>query len=277
MKTLRVVAIGGIGLLQLLSCGGDPPICPTGDCTLPGSTIIKWTFDHYPDWGFSSDTCIDMGADRVSVTATLASDPTVTTTMEAPCGEQQVVFVGLTDGTYSVAVTPVDVNGAPIVKAAIGAQLPAGTSEHSSDVTVNIPWDAWSAPPPDGTFLFRIQWGGASCETAMPSVKTQTLKLMSRGAVVQKLTDKNQKVDGTDPQACRMLGEPFAQYVEGVPFGPATITITGKDGAGDTRFERTFDTFVGATKNNPTLMFDVAAPPADAGVDGGTDAAAPLD
>ncbi len=271
MKIARLVVVGGIGALQLLSCSSDPPpVCPTGDCSLPGSTIVKWTFDHYPEFGFSSDTCIDMGADRVSVTATLMTDATVTATMDAQCGEGQISFIDLPAGMYTMAVTPIDVNAVPIVKTAVTGQVMAGVSGLNTEVTVNVPWDDWTNAV-DGTFLFRIQWAGVSCESATPPVQTQTLKLDSRGTLITKRTDGNQKMDGTDEKPCRKLSEPFAQYVESVPFGPATLTITGKDQNDKVQFERTFDTFIGATKNNPTITFDVTAPPADAGVD------APLD
>src|SRR5262249_56672968 len=56
------LAIGTAVALQALSCGGDPPICPNGDCSLPGRTTVKSTLDHYPEWLVMSDSCLDMGA-----------------------------------------------------------------------------------------------------------------------------------------------------------------------------------------------------------------------
>jgi hypothetical protein len=253
-----------------LSCGGggstDDP-CPTGDCTLPGSTIVKFMFDHYPEWLFPNDTCIDMGAARVQVDVSLPGDPASLVREEAECGNGQVTFVGLPQGTYDVALVPVDAAGAPIVKAALPGTVTAGTPGAPSETTIFVPWDAWTGTY-TGTFLFRLSWAGMSCGAAQ--VATQTLKLVAGGHVVAKVTDKDQRVDGTDPQACRELSEPFAQFVRELPFGPATLEVTGKDGAGDTRYHHEFATFIGADMNNPTIVFDVEAvagtPPGDAGV-----------
>ena len=34
-----------------LSCGGGDslPPCANNDCTLPGRTVVKYLFDHYPE------------------------------------------------------------------------------------------------------------------------------------------------------------------------------------------------------------------------------------
>ena len=47
-----------------------------------------------------------------------------------------------------------------------------------------------------------------------------------------------------------------------LPFGPATLTISGEDATNAVVFEQTYDTFIGAAKNNPTITFDVEAVPA---------------
>jgi hypothetical protein len=132
---------------------------------------------------------------------------------------------------------------------------------------INVPWDSWAGSF-TGTFLFRLSWAGASCELAVPTVVTQTLTLMIGGSTAATATtDVGQKLDGSDPKPCRGLGESFAQFAEGLPFGPATLSVVGKDAADEVAFDHTFDAFVGAAKNNPTITFDVPAPPPpDAGV-----------
>ena len=101
----------------------------------------------------------------------------------------------------------------------------------------------------------------------MPPVVTQTLKLLVRGQAVATLTDTGQKVDGTDDKPCRAFTEERPQSLAELPFGPATIEVIGKDAVGVEKFRKTFDTFVGIGQVNPTLQFDLPAPPVDAGSD----------
>jgi hypothetical protein len=268
----RHLAIGGLAALQLLSCGGDDgPVdpCPTGSCTLPGSTVVKFLFDSYPEWKFTGDTCIDMGAFNVRATANQVEDRSILEVKDVGCGEGQVTFLGLPPGTYDVGITPLDFDGNSLVRTAGGGQVAAAGPGERTEVTVNVPYTAWTGTF-TGTLLFRIAWAGKSCELAMPAVVTQTLELVAGGAVVGSVSDSGQKMDGTDPKPCRLLSEEFAQFVEALPFGPAALRVVGRDIDGMTRFEHRFDTFVGAGKNNPTIKYDVPAP--DAGIDAGIDA-----
>jgi hypothetical protein len=261
-----------------LSCGGgmdEPPVCPTGDCTLPGRTIVKYTFNHHPEMMFEGDTCLDLGAVNVRAEVTGIDDPAFHDAKELPCGQGQVSFLGLPVGNYTIAITPLDGAGLAIVKAPVTAQAVAGVPGADTEVTINVPFDAWTGSYA-GTFLFRLSWGGASCDDAAPPIKHQVLTLTAGGTVVTTATtDKGQKLDGSDPQPCRALSEAFAQFAPempqtqpGLPFGPATLHVIGTDASGEVRFDHEFDTFVGAAKNNPTIVFDVPAPPPpDAGVD----------
>ncbi len=250
--------------MQLLSCGGtDVPVCPTGSCELAGSTVVKWSFNHYPEWKFESDACSDVGAFNVHVDVTNVDDPSIIESMEKGCSEGQLTFLDLPPGMYSVAVTPLDPDGAPLVGAAIAGQVLAGTSGENTEVTVNVPYTAWSRTY-TGQFLFRLSWAGMSCAAALPvPVVKQTLRLTAGGAIVAATNDMGQRMDGTDPRPCRPLTEPFAQFVQGLPFGPATLLVTGTDSADVVRFQHQFDTFVGAGTFNPTFTFDVPvdAPP----------------
>lgn len=262
----RCAALGGLVALQLLSCGGSDPLppCPTGSCDLPGRTIVKWVFDAYPELLFSNDTCLDMGAITVRAEIAGLDDPSQYDTKDVQCGQGQVSFLDLPPGNYNALITPLDIDGNSIVKAGASAHVLAGTTGADTEVTVNVPYDAWTGTY-TGTFLFRLSWAGMSCEVAVPPVATQTLKLTAGGAVTTALTDMGQKLDGTDPKPCRLLTEQFAQFAETLPFGPATLVVVGKDAGGTVRFMHQFDTFVGATKNNPTITFDVPGP--DAAID----------
>jgi hypothetical protein len=248
-------------LVLLAACGGsgddepDNP-CPTGDCTLPGRTTIKWTLDAYPEWGFSMDSCTDFGVGDVQVSLLDANNVAAASTM-ASCGNGQVVFSDIPAGDYTVNVTPLDAGGAALVSAAATGMVSAGTTGNNQEVTVNVPWDSWvTAATATGTFLFRIQWGGMSCETT--TVKYQTVKLTVNDVVQTVVTDWNdQKIDGNDKQPCKMSTDSFPQSALGVQFGPATFEVTGFDMTNTVVYTHTFDTFVGAGITNPTLTFDV--------------------
>jgi hypothetical protein len=278
----KLLVATGLAGLQALSCGGDTPICPNGNCTLPGRTTIKWTLDHYPEWLFPNDSCLDMGASKMRVDITGIDDPTFMKSsndpmakppmQDPPCSDGQYIFIGLPAGSYNVAITPLDDNGTSLVNAPATGMVAGGETGADTELDLNVPYTAWSGTY-TGTFLFRISWGGMTCGQASPPVVKQVLKLSIGGVTVNAMTDMGQNVDGTDPKPCRELTEQFAQYVQNLPFGPATFEIKGTDENDAVAFQHQFDTFVGADKNNPTITFDVPAP--DAGVDAAVDA--PID
>jgi hypothetical protein len=265
---------------QALSCGSELPPCQNNDCTLPGRTTVQWTLDSYPEWLFQGDSCLDMGAIKMRIDLVGIDDPTVMRssndptaalpTMDPDCSDSQYVFLGLPAGNYTVSLTPLDGDGNSLVSAPITTTVAGGQSGADTEATVNVPYTAWIQTY-TGTFLFRLSWAGMSCATATPPVATQTLTLSTGGHPVGALTDTGQRLDGSDPEPCRALEEQFSQFVQNLPFGPATLFVVGKDAAGAVRFQHQFDTFVGATKFNPTITFDV--PPPDAAVDAPVDAA----
>ncbi|MBA3395390.1 MAG: hypothetical protein H0T89_22270 [Deltaproteobacteria bacterium] len=260
-----MIARGGFAVVlatvALAACGGgtDEPECPTEDCSVPGSTVVKWRFHEYPQWGFLADTCLDLGVTMVRVEAINVADPAAYFMLDKGCGEGQATFLRLPEGTYDIAVTPLDETGAPAVSAPARGQVVAGLPGAPIETTINVPHDVWTRAY-TGTFLFKLSWNGMACEPA--AVATQTLKLMIDGAVVNERLDNNQKLDGTDDKPCRSFTEPFAQFVADLPFGPATIAVTGKDIDGLTKFDHEFETFIGVGQNNPTITFDLPLPPA---------------
>ncbi|MGE0548055.1 MAG: hypothetical protein AB7O24_22355 [Kofleriaceae bacterium] len=248
-----------IALLVVTGCGaegGDP--CPTGDCDVKGVTTVGWQFNHYPEWGFDSDVCNDVGAETVRVVATNVDNPDVTATDMVDCSRYQVAFLGLPPGTYDMVVTPFAADGTELLATPVNALVAAGAPDTPTNVIAYVPYTAW-ARPYTGTFLFKIAWAGASCDVAQPVVQTQVLTMTMGGQAVTPLTDMGQKLDGTDPKPCRPLNA--VQFVTSLPMGPATFAVVGKDTADTIVFAHTFETFVGASIFNPTMMFDVPAPP----------------
>jgi hypothetical protein len=237
----------------LAACGGDS--CPTDDCELKGRTVIKWTFNAYPERGFPMDSCVDFGVSKVSVDVVDASG--FATTIRDDCGTAQATFSGLEPGEYDVFVTPLDAAGNSVIAFPVpGGKITAGTLDLPAERTVNVGWDYWVGTF-TGTFLFRVAWGGMSCELTTPEVKRTTLKLTVNGVVQDVKTDDGQKLDGTDMQPCKKLSENFPQSALQVAFGPATLLVEGYDDMNMMRFTKQFDTFVGAGITNPTLTFDV--------------------
>lgn len=250
----KLVALACVSVL-LAACGGgsgDP--CPTDDCELKGRTVIKWTFDAYPERGFAMDSCVDFGAWKVSVDVVDANG--FATSGRDDCGAAQATFSGLEPGEYDVYVMPLDVDGNPLLKGPVTSKVTAGTLEAPQEATINVPWDAWLGTY-TGTFLFRISWGGLSCEATTPAIKDQTVTLTVNGVVQAVVTDDGQILNGADKKPCKKLTDDFPQSALEVPFGPATLLVEGWDATDNMQFTKQFDTFVGAGITNPTLTFDV--------------------
>jgi len=236
------------------ACGGVDDPCPTNDCELKGRTVIKWTFDAYPERGFGMDSCVDFGVWKVAVDVVDANG--FATSGRDDCGAAQATFSGLAPGDYDVYVMPLDAAGNPILGFPSVGKVTAGAVSAPTEATVNVPWDAWPGSH-TGTFLFRISWGGLSCESVMPEIKNQTVKLTVNDVVQELATDDGQMLNGADKKPCKRLSDNFPQSALNVMFGPATLEIEGYDATDMMRFSKSFDTFVGAGITNPTLTFDV--------------------
>jgi hypothetical protein len=248
-------------LALALSCGGDDmQMCGADHCGLKGHTIVKWTFDAYPQWQFPMDSCVDFGVGKVRVDAVDSTGSAAT--LYDDCGVGQVTFDGLPEGDYTVYVAPQDFGGGDLVSTAPSGTITAGVFGADTTVTVNVPWAAWSGGPYDGTFLFRLSWGGVTCSAAAPLVVSELVTLTVSGIPVTVTTDHGTHLDGSVPAPCYELTENFPESAAHVPFGPANLTIEGLDGSGATVFHHEFDTFVGAGITNPTITYDV--PPPDA-------------
>jgi hypothetical protein len=263
--TTRTLLLLAFASLIVAACGDDgPPVCPTGNCNLPGSTIVKWKFNNYPLLKFDSDACSDVGATMVRVEVVDVADPLNTDFADKSCGEGQATFIDLLPGTYNVSVQPLDIDGNVIVRTPGTGTVLAGSSGANTEVTVNVPYTAWLQAY-TGQFLYRLSWGGptTSCAMALPLPVVEQVVTLTAGGVVRTETSlvdnvPFQRLDGTDPKPCAPYTAMFPQNVMGLPFGPATLLVVGKDAAGGNVIFRTqFDTFIGAGVFNPTLSFDV--------------------
>ncbi len=177
MKALVVL------LILSLSCGGDDGTCSDPslpNCGLQGHTVVKWMFDHYPEWQFDSDSCSDFGIATVHVDAIDAVG--TVTSGDDQCGVGQVTLDGLPAGQYTVYAAPRDINGTDLVTAPATATVMAGTYGDDQTVTVDVPWTSWIGTF-TGTFLFRLSWGGQSCALATPPIVKQVLTLAVNGTV----------------------------------------------------------------------------------------------
>jgi len=246
-------------LLSLGACGTNDgmQMCGADHCGLQGHTVVKWTFDAYPDWMFPMDSCVDFGAGKVRVDAQ-AADGSVVTKID-DCGVAQVTFDGLAENQpYTMFVEPDDFASNSLVTYPATVMVNAGAYQADTSVTANVPWTSWIGTF-TGTFLFRLSWATQGCTAA--GVVTQVVTLSVNGTGVSALADNGQKLDGTDPKPCYDIMQNFPQSAQSVPFGPATLKVDGYDGSATPVliYSQTFNTFVGAGITNPTITFDVPA------------------
>ncbi len=232
------------------ACGGVED-APCTDCTVKTRTTVKWSFNAYPERGFQMDSCVDFKIGKVAVDVVDAAG--FATSGVEMCGNGQSVFQGLAPGDYTVYLMPLDFDDAPLLSAPATGTVTA--TDANTEATVNVTWDQWLGGPYTGTFLFRLSWGGLSCEAT--DVKQQRLTLTVNGVVQNLTTDDGQMLNGSDMKPCKKLSDNFPQSVLGAAFGPATLLVEGFDVTSAIRYSKQFDTFVGAGITNPTMTFDI--------------------
>lgn len=303
---VALLLFGGGGLTvagSLASCGGgEEPFCGDGTVDLGEQcddgnaneldacraclayiaprTVVKWEFNAAAAPGFTTDACGDVGARQVDVAL---AGPTPET-RRVGCTDGRVTFVDLAPGEYTASVTPLDMAGTWLVTSPSTATFPANTTPGTTqEHTVVVPPEAW-AQPMTGTFFFILRWAGMECGAAAPPVATQLVTLMRPGGPVSQQANVGSpypiyRLDGTQPVPCVASVLAQAESAQGVPFGRATLTVSGRDSGGSEWFRGTFDTFVGAGASNPIYTFDIPSTvdaaidaPIDAPVDAGVDA-----
>jgi hypothetical protein len=222
-------------------------------CGEQSRTTIKWTFNRYPERGFQMDSCTDMQVNKVAVDVVDAGG-NVVQSLQSDCGNGQLAFFGLAEGDYTAYLMPLDAGGNGLLTAPTQGPFTAGPVGDNREATVNVPVEAWIGPY-DGSFLFRISWGGMSCETT--DIKNQVVTLTVNGVIQNITTDDGQMLNGADKKPCKRLTDEFPQTAKNAAFGMATLKIEGYDNVDSMRYSHQFDTFVGAGISNPTLTFDV--------------------
>jgi hypothetical protein len=256
MRTLssllaRLGTLGTVVALGVTACGGGVDEPPCTNCDVKARTTVKWSFNAYPDRGFLMDSCVDFKVGKVAVDV-VDADGYATSGVEM-CGNAQTVFQGLAPGDYTVYLMPLDFDDVPLLANPATATVTA--TDVNTEATVNVAWDQWLGGPFTGTYLFRLSWGGMSCEAT--DVKNQVVTLTVNGVVQNLMTDDGQMLNGSDKKPCKKLSDNFPQSVLGAAFGPATILVEGFDATDNMKYSKQFDTFVGAGITNPTMTFDI--------------------
>ena len=228
---------------------------------------VKWEFNKDVTEGFTGDNCTDLGIRTVDVEIVGSGGTFVAT---ESCSFRQVVFSDIPPDMYNVRLSALDIDGALLTEDVPKRRYEflGGTQE---EFVFNVDPDEWKSSY-DGTFFFRLRWGGQDCAAANPPVAEHVLRLERDGVPVGATTTDGDPLDGSAPGSCRSLTEMFPHSALTVPFGFATFTVEGLDGAGQSQFQGTFDTFVGAGVSNPEIEFDVNSLTPDAGI---PDAGAP--
>jgi cysteine-rich repeat protein len=237
------------------ACSNTCRVQPTLDAT------IVWTIAAQEAPGFS-ETCGGVGANEIDLAFTGPTSFTAT----VDCNFGQTPFAALAAGAYTVRATLYDVVGEERV-ALTNGDASAQFTITNADVTatIDIPFADFIVAK-TGTYFFRIKWGGAgTCTGATPPVAKHVLRLERDGTPLPGLTDEGDPIDGSAPGVCRPFTEQFPQAVNGLAWGPATMTITGLDASDTPQFMETFDTFVGAGPANPDAVLDVNSLAPDAG------------
>jgi len=274
------VRLPELALLALAGCGGS--VCGNGQIesgeqcddgnTADGDgcsatcraeatidTFLHWEFvtDEYP--GFTGETCQGVNVSTVQLTLTGPKPMT----KSGACSDGQVKLSSLPAGTYRVDGAAFDPAGTTVTRGLSSKSFTvAGASQ---DVYLDFSY-ADLVRPYTGTYYFKTRWGGAaSCATASPPVVKERVRLERGGAPLGGMTGDGVPLDGSSTGPCRDFND-TSQFANGLAWGPASITITGEDGAGTVLYHQTLDTFVGAGIANPTAEIDVASIAPDAGV-----------
>lgn len=193
--------------------------------------------------------------------------------MSDGCTSYQVVYSGLTPGSYVAKITPRDSSGASSVNGPVESSFVMGTDDLIHEAVV--PMSAWVADY-TGTFRFRILWNGVDCADATPPVTSERLTLSKDGKPFTNVTRHRHRARWRTAWRVHpgQRGRRGLRAVRGRrAVRVRNIHIVGRDSNDETVFEEEFETFVGVGALNDDLVFDVDAIPTDA-PDGGPDAGA---
>jgi hypothetical protein len=247
---LALPIVLGVGCSSGATCPDDPTACR-------GRVQIRWLLmtEELDDFAFN-ETCAPLEADKVQ----LDFDGPKISSEQYSCQDGQTLLLGLPVGDYSLIGTLLheDEEGAmtPITRG--GAATAFYFDETDITVDVIFPYEDFVGSYL-GSYYFKTRWGSAdSCETAVPPVDQVTVRLERDGEPVQGVTPEGMSLDGSAFGPCKDFA--MSPYLANdVAWGPADITITGRNEDGVPLYESTFPTFVGAGRANPEFQFDVNA------------------
>ncbi|MBT8492850.1 MAG: hypothetical protein KJO07_07295 [Deltaproteobacteria bacterium] len=213
--------------------------------------IVKWSFNVDEDRGFDGDSCTDTGAREVTVDI----DGPVAEAADESCSFRQVTFSDIPAGTYDLDLAVRDRDGRSLTSSAVGQSYEFGGGDE--EITVNVPYDAWSANY-TGNFFFNVTYGGLGCDPATNVVQQSLFFTYDDGGrPVAGYTKAGDPLDGS-PSDCYSKSENEPQTILDVPFGPATLVVQGLDAEANVVYESSFPTFIGAGLLNDEVSFDVA-------------------
>jgi cysteine-rich repeat protein len=236
------------------ACSNRCAAAPTRDTFVRFQPLIATQFPGF------NESCGGLDIEDVEVTV---AGP-VTRTQRVDCALGQVVVPRLPAGSYTATAVAYDAAGAPLSRGLAQTTFTVGDT-FPLQVQLDWPWEDFIRAY-TGTFFFQALWAGSgTCAGAAPPVARQRVRLEREGRPLVGMTDAGDPINGA-PGACRDGNAALAQFVLGLPWGPAQITLTGEDESGTPAFQATFDTFVGADISNPVMRFDVPSILPDAGV-----------
>jgi cysteine-rich repeat protein len=275
---LTWLAAGALAALALAGCGGgavcgdgkaeDGEPCDDGndrdDDACSNSCEIQQTLDAQIIWtligkqvaGFQ-DNCQSVGADKIRLEI---SGP-LPVTQEVDCAFQQYPFPALRAGSYTVNATLLDAAGQALTKGLTSAEFTIATTD--VQVELDFPFEDFNNSYV-GNWFYRFKWAGSTtCQTSTPPVKKVRIRLERDGQPL--MTTMGKPVDGNMPLDCVSYTE-IPAAIKDLPWGPATLKVTGLDDGDKERFAGEFPTFVGAGVSNPPLDYDMASLVPDAGM-----------
>jgi cysteine-rich repeat protein len=213
-------------------------------------TFVHWQFVVGEFDSFDGETCLGVGAAKVTLMITGPKTLTQTT----DCSLAQIKLSSLPLGVYTVNAVALDASGAALTKGLASETFTAGGQ--TQDVFVSFPFADFTRAY-TGTFYFSVHFGGAaSCAGAVVPVARERVAMVRGGTPLTGATVGGIPIDGSLAGACPSETA-SAQAVNDLPWGPATITITGEDTEGTALYQGTFETFVGAGASNGTAAFDL--------------------
>jgi cysteine-rich repeat protein len=221
--------------------------------------FLPFTIEGQP--ADAAETCGGVEASQVEVTVTGPK----TVTQKVQCTLGQVKISSLPAGDYTVTAKAFDGSGNALTRGMAHGSFTQGTSQ----LQVDVVWPfADFIKDYHGTFYFALSWAGAqTCASAQEPVARERLLLTRDGTPLAGMTDDNVPLDGSQAGKCRDHNTTLAQFVTGLPWGAAKLTVTGEDSKGTALFRGTFDTFIGAGVANGVAELDVPSLLPDAGPD----------